>query len=1080
MGADLSRVRFDPRNDYSGVGFEQGRLVVDAELNEEHAITDRRGRAQVADLAPTPTIVSRLTPKAFEISVSGGAISIGAGRMYVDGVLVENHGDTPAFDPVLAEPNGTGTTAYDKQPYWPTPDKLPTSGTHLAYLQVWERERTHLNTPDLIESAIGVDTSIRTQIAWQVRLLAVGADASCGSDIPKWNELTAPSSARLTTGTVDVDAADDPCEIPPGKGYRGPENQLYRVELYSPTQFLWSRDNATVASAATFVTATELRLDTLGRDDVLRIKDNDWVEITDDRRELNHLPGELRKVTVDSATSTITFSGALPGDLAPSTHHLRVRKWDSPLLTIPADGSAVTLEHGITVAFSFTGAGKPRPGDHWVFAARATAPTPEESLEQLTAAPPLGIHHHFARLALVKMPGSIQSDCRPDWPVATGESCECEICVTPQSHADGSMTVQDAIEKIRQRGGGTVRLCPGDYQLEEPIRLHEARSLRLVGAGADSRLLARDTGIDVSYCQDVVLSDFSVTGQGEQPAVTLTGANTLIRLEHLWLVQRQGTGLGLTGLNRFVSVTGCLFQSATGIEALTTAEGKESGLLTYCLSIRDNLFGTDQRGIDFAASAERVIQHDGLVAITGNTFSDCADRAISATGLILQDAAELDGDLVITGNIMEVRGGGILTGSRARICDNTVISTDRGTGCPGIEAETGPPDTLDGVLHVLANKVSGFGDAGIVVVAPLRSAIVKQNVVQGCAAGILVQSTAGSVGGHVAVDNNQVLDLHPVEEGGRLLAAQPTAAQATAARRRTATAGVEADEQTIVLGPPVGGAPSAAHDPAASGASAGRAAGLFSRAGATIGIAVVGAADGAVVGNTVDGLAADEADAGRGRHVYGIMAATNREVRISGNTVNRVGSPNAAVGNAYGIICGGWQDTALVADNIVLSGGPAPVARPGWTALAMVNGVSQRAGGVRAMDTTAGRVSFAGSFAYLQEDVPGHAELTGNTLHGGADDVAVTVQTPGDVLMSGNRCAQPGGAEQAVVRLAGATAAVHGNRVQGGYPSMTIMVGKDASGEAAAAAVVGNITTGGIQVDGSPLQAPWAALNPIA
>ncbi|MEV6693804.1 DUF6519 domain-containing protein [Micromonospora sp. NPDC051196] len=1065
MGADLSRVRFDPQRDYSGVGFEQGRLVVDAELNEEHAITDRRRRAQVADLAPAPTIVSRLTPQAFAISVAGGALSIGAGRMYVDGILVENHGDTPAFDPVLAEPNGTGAVAYDRQPYWPTPEKLPTSGTHLAYLQVWERERTHLNTPDLIESAIGVDTSIRTQIAWQVRLLkGVGTDVSCGSDIPSWNELTAPSSARLTTGTVDVDPADDPCEIPPGKGYRGPENQLYRVELYSPTQFLWSRDNATVASAATFVTATELRLDTLGRDDVLRIKDNDWVEITDDRRELNHLPGELRQVTVDAATSTITFAGALPGDLVPSTHHLRVRKWDSPLLTVPTDGSAVALEHGITVSFSFTGTGKPRPGDHWVFAARATAPTPEESLEQLVAAPPLGVHQHFARLALVTMPGSVQSDCRPDWPVATGDSCDCEICVTPQSHADGSLTVQDAIEKIRQRGGGTVRLCPGDYPLDEPIKLHEARSLRLVGAGADSRLLARDVGIDLAYCQDVVLSDFSVAGQAEQPAITLTGANTLIRIEHLRLVQRKGAGIGLAGRNRFLSITGCLFQSLTGIEALAAVGGRESGLLTYGLSIRDNLFGTDLRGIDFAASAERVIQHDGLAAITGNTFSDCADRAITATGLILQDVAELDGDLVISGNIMEVRGGGILTGSRARICDNTVICTDRRTGHPGIEADTGPPDTLDGVLHVLANKVSEFGNAGIVVVAPLRSAIVKQNVVRECAAGILVQSTGRTVSGHIAVDNNQVLDLHPVDEGNF------AAARATAGRRRTAAA---ADEETIALGPAIAGGPTT------SAASSRLAAGLFSQAGMTIGIAVIGAADGAVVGNTVDGLAADEADAGRGRRLYGIMAATNCEVRISGNTVNRVGSPKAAVSNAYGIICGGWQGTALVAENIVLSGAPAPVARSGWTALAMVNDVNQAAGGVRVMDSASGRVSFAGNFAYLQEDMQGHVELTGNTLHGGADDVAVVVQTSGDVLVSGNRCAQPGDAKQIVVRLTGATAAVHGNRVQGGYPSMTVTVGKDSTGEADAAAVVGNLTTGGIQVNGSPLQAPWAPLNPI-
>src|SRR5215813_4039149 len=111
MAADVSRVRFDPLRDYSAVGLQQGRLLLDSDWNEQAAILDRRLRAQVADLAPSQpggtatgsvTSVSARTPDAFKVTVSGGVLSIGPGRMYVDGLLAENHGATgPVFDPVL-------------------------------------------------------------------------------------------------------------------------------------------------------------------------------------------------------------------------------------------------------------------------------------------------------------------------------------------------------------------------------------------------------------------------------------------------------------------------------------------------------------------------------------------------------------------------------------------------------------------------------------------------------------------------------------------------------------------------------------------------------------------------------------------------------------------------------------------------------------------------------------------------------------------------------------------------------------------------------------------------------------------
>ena len=52
---------------------------------------------------------------------------------------------------------------------------------------------------------------------------------------------------------------------------------------------------------------TGFKVESLGRDDVLRFKTGDWVEITSDRREFGGTAGEMRKVTVDDTNQTLTL-----------------------------------------------------------------------------------------------------------------------------------------------------------------------------------------------------------------------------------------------------------------------------------------------------------------------------------------------------------------------------------------------------------------------------------------------------------------------------------------------------------------------------------------------------------------------------------------------------------------------------------------------------------------------------------------------------------------------------------------------------------------------------------------------------
>src|SRR3954447_15901711 len=152
MGGDYSRERFDVRNDFHGILQQQGRIHLDANWNEWVRIVDRRFRAETVDIIGRG-VVPRETSDAFLIRIDGTTLTIGPGRMYVDGLLAENHGKIPLeFDPVLAEERGSAPLPYAEQPYLSiVPGPPAEGGTHLIYLDVWEREVTYLQKAELIE-----------------------------------------------------------------------------------------------------------------------------------------------------------------------------------------------------------------------------------------------------------------------------------------------------------------------------------------------------------------------------------------------------------------------------------------------------------------------------------------------------------------------------------------------------------------------------------------------------------------------------------------------------------------------------------------------------------------------------------------------------------------------------------------------------------------------------------------------------------------------------------------------------------------------------------------------------------------
>ncbi|MCP4329289.1 MAG: hypothetical protein GY791_12725 [Alphaproteobacteria bacterium] len=525
MSGDYSRKRFDPGNDFAGVLMQQGRVQLDADWNEQTELLDRRWRAETVDIVGRCGYPKE-TPDGFRIINNGGSLEIGPGRMYVDGLLAENHGGgIVEFDRILAEERGTEATPFSPQLYQPDVDTDDLdSGRHLVYLDVWQREVTYLEDDGLVEVAVGVDTTTRLQTAWQVKIHAdIGDDVTCATppeEIPDWLDVIAPSGGRLSTTEVDVPGEENPCLVPPTGGYKGLENRLYRVEIHDGSEtgaptFKWSRTNGTVASTVTGIaTLDTLHVVRTNRDSVLRFNNGDWVEISDDNLEFADGPGIIRQIdVVDDADQTITLTEDLPAGLFPVNaqdqtdpeRHTRVRRWDQSgavsdtdgaelvdldalgatgVIPVPAAGTSIILEDGVQITFDSAPTDRLRSGDFWVFAAR----TADATVEHLEIAPPCGIHHHFCRLAVVDYDGEEFEgeplDCRVCFPQG-GTGC-CTVVVHPGE------SIQAALDSLPDEGG-CVCLKPGIHDIDSTIRIE--RSNVMLHGESSGAVVRRSNGV---------------------------------------------------------------------------------------------------------------------------------------------------------------------------------------------------------------------------------------------------------------------------------------------------------------------------------------------------------------------------------------------------------------------------------------------------------------------------------------------------------------------------------------------------------------------------------------------------------
>jgi hypothetical protein len=502
--ADLSRKTFDPLNRFSRVMMQQGRVQLDADWNEQSAILLHLIRRLAADiLGPVASagigfdvavLAAAATPT--------NDVAIAWGDIYVDGILCElsatpvailNWNKTiitvanwtvdrmsyavgqylvlsddaqPNTQPVISMIVGVNSaamtltmdqdfsslplhdatqgrarrlTTYLTQPDLPNPP--PLTGTQLLYLDVWERLITAAECDEIREVALnGPDTAARTRVVCQIK--ALPGTQFCITQQQLISQLMPWDRGYLRARIQPAQGSTDPCTISPTSSYRGPENQLYRVEIHTGSggqsvvpSFKWSRENGAVVFPIVSISSgqgvTTAVLGNLGRDDRFGLAVGNYVEVQNDASALSGMAGPLLQVqSIDTAMQSVTLSGAVPGTFnsAPTMHPL-LRRWDQQAgdpsqggvllaadnaVPIPAIGTQtwIDLEDGVQVLFD----GPPGPtymtGDYWLIPARVATgnviwPTEtvtdaqNKTVTNPVAKPPDGIDHHYAPLAIV-------------------------------------------------------------------------------------------------------------------------------------------------------------------------------------------------------------------------------------------------------------------------------------------------------------------------------------------------------------------------------------------------------------------------------------------------------------------------------------------------------------------------------------------------------------------------------------------------------------------------------------------------------------------------------------------------------
>ncbi|HEY0736993.1 MAG TPA: DUF6519 domain-containing protein [Herpetosiphonaceae bacterium] len=521
---DTSRSMFDPRKHYTGKWTLQGRLITDFDENDREAITAeerRRANLDIIGAYGSPDDGFRIANVRSEND--SVEFDILAGSLYLGGLRLEQE-ELQTYRTQRDHLQAIKLPAGVQQP----------NQRDLVLLEAYEAPVTAVEDGELLDPAVGVDTSARSRRFQRVHVLTNVSAKNCDQ---AWKLLDARMQqtktgkigpdcrqvvdTRLTVTYTEDGVDDDLCEPPIAGGYLGAENQSIRVQLVDDESLTWGYDNASpLYRVSLSADRSEITLITPPRDlystpivgQVVEILP--WGAVLSNGEKAAGLSGHLTRITAvdpsdEAAGGAITITLDEPVPTAgfdewkkrPDEAQLRANGtfyymhiWNrgGDVTSAPAipftRGTPLTL--GTTgIQITITGDDAVRD-DHWIIAARPETPTQVLPWELEAAAAPTGYHRYYAPLALIRWKNNVTAevtDCRPPFrPLTSRDGC-CTYSVGDGKISDGDYN--DLGEALAHLGanGGKICLLPGVHRAD--VVLKERSNITISGCGARSKLL---------------------------------------------------------------------------------------------------------------------------------------------------------------------------------------------------------------------------------------------------------------------------------------------------------------------------------------------------------------------------------------------------------------------------------------------------------------------------------------------------------------------------------------------------------------------------------------------------------------
>jgi hypothetical protein len=570
---DISRDSFQRDKNYSRLKQQQGRIPLDSEANEALSINAEELRRSIHDL-----ICHSGTPdNGFKISFPAEAedleeryrlydFDISKGTYYIGGERYDN-----VQDSTFLTQGDWLQVAIDIQPPLAPPDPSTTTDVRydFVWLETWEQNVSATEDSECFERALGgPDGAGRMRRMSRVHVMQDAAD-NCLDAFDELKEseeggtidpdtMRVMSDIRLTVDLTSEGTPENLCAPQTQSGFLGANNQTYRIQLTSPTSYIYGRDNAAPLYRVQISEVTDG--DGLGLRKITFLTEPKdvyaqplsghaveifrWNTYLPNQEKLAEPIGKLITVETDydPEDSSIILSEPLPqewvdwfsgdgSDFISELDDPSANKYFYLRIWTGGSGDSVKPDYDIDygnpnplgntgLSLVFTGEG--RDGDHWVVAARPNAPdivTPWTLLDQ---APPMGPVRRIAPLALIKWEQNAATefvptvhDCRERFRKLCKIHTCCKVTVGDGQHSFGDVnSIAAAIESLPEEGG---EICLLEGIFSENVILDDKHNIIIKGCGERTVWQADDEDdspvLTMHRCSNIKVMHLTIVSQ---------------------------------------------------------------------------------------------------------------------------------------------------------------------------------------------------------------------------------------------------------------------------------------------------------------------------------------------------------------------------------------------------------------------------------------------------------------------------------------------------------------------------------------------------------------------------------------